>query len=620
MSTPSILSRIAGPALLLLFVLLFETESAQVDRAGLSSVPITDRSSGLGRRSPHSYRRFTGIGNRRSDRNEYSSSNVDKSLGINYRSRAFRNRVRLARRVRMAHYLSDRQSTDENVTSTAPPQPDTNSSAEEPSLEANMTEAFEDFKLYYLEEGVDDSSDAFQQVLVFDKGALVGPFERNPSNFTASSLKSEDKSDWFTEKTVTDRIAFQFHFNPDYLYFLREPELTVSDDSRVEPEVVDFQMNDDSGTGSFNIVYHCVMGKPGQAVVSMHLMITEGHSVRTAWVKECGQGRFAHLSFGFVNHQGDTIEFNADGTYGSDERKTLEVGPMDSPIDLVVGLTPPATNLDFLTPYVSSDNDEVYVTLRSTVRSGRFSSDIETKFTVIHDCERKSVAKVTFTVAIPPWDNLTATWRKDCGGDVSQSLLVGTEGEDSYDVIQEGSLLPEYKVTESTTVDSVDSKVKVIPVGERSVKFFLTNADDTSDIHFQTISTTLSDPDVLHAFVGTDEASSLNANGGVLERDSVRTLLILFVCKRVGKSVVLITLPSVRYATAEFGFVKECDGAPMTYTHSGFLSTAGSLLDVILVLAFISGIALCVYTAKKKSEARYQAVPTSEEPTTTSRS
>lgn len=516
-------------------------------------------------------------------------------------------------------FSSDRQSSDDNLTATGPPsldppQPNANSSDDDLlSLEKNMTKAFEEFSLYYLEEVTEDVDEAFRSVLVFNNGSLVGPFANNPSNISKATSQSDDKSSWFTESTVRDRIAFQFHYDPDYLYIFREPDLATSADSRIQPELTDFQVNTESGTGSFNIIYYCAMDKPGQAIISIHFLVTESHSVRTAWVKECGQGRFEHMRFGFLNHQGDLVEFNADGTYGSDERKTLEVGPMDTTTDLVAGLNPPATNLDFQTPYVTSDNDEVFVMLRSTVRAGRFSSDVDTKFTILHECDRKSVANIRFTAAIPPWDNLTATWRKDCGGSVSQSLLVGTEGEDSYDVIQEGNLLPEYKVTESTTVDNVDSKVKFVPVSERSIKFYLTNADDTSDIHFQTITTTLSDPDVLNAYVGTDGTSGLNANGGILERDSVRTLLILFVCKQAGKSVVLITLPSVRYATAEFGFVKECDGAPMTYTHSGFLSTAGSLLDVILVLAVISGIALCVYAAKKKSGVRYQAVPTSDE-------
>lgn len=598
---------------LLVFFLTFvsKTDSAHVARTGTRTGLTPGRVSGSGRQGLHASH-LDGVAGFRSDDVRREAAKTTEFSTYSQRVRKYLSDRFSNTRLKNA-YRTNRQSVDDNIMGTSPPELDVNSSADDPlPLEQNMSKAFEEFQLYYLEEVTDDIDEAFKPVLIFEKGSLVGPFEKNPSNFTKSSLQSADKDGWFTESTVRDRIAFQFHFDPDYLYLFRQLEVTGSDDSRIDPQVVDLQISNESGTGSFNIVYHCAMGKPGRSVISMQFLVTEGHRVTTAWLKECGQGRFEHMMFGFLNHQGDIVQFNTDGTYGNDERKTLEVGPMDSSIDLVAGINPPAANLDFLTPYVTSDNDEVYVTLRSTVRAGRFSSDVDTKFTILHECDRKSVANIRFTTAIPPWDNVTATWRKDCGGYVSQSLLVGTEGEDSFDVIQEGTILAEYKVTDSTTVDNVDNKVKFISVSEHSIKFYLTNADDTSDIHFQTITTTLSDPDVLSAYVGTDDTSSLNANGGILERDSVRTLLILFVCKQAGKSVVLITLPSVRYATAEFGFVKECDGAPMTYTHSGFLSTAGSLLDVILVLAFISGIALCVYTARKKNGARYQAVRTDD--------
>lgn len=505
-----------------------------------------------------------------------------------------------------------RQSDENNETTTNSTESETDASNNGTDADASMTFAFQNFKLFYVEENFDDDNEPFKSILVFDNGSLVGPFENNPFNLSAMESQTTNKSNWFTHNTVTDRMAFRFEYDPDLSYVLREPDLKTTEESTVQPLVTDFQVNKETGTGSFTVLYRCIAGKPGQGTIALHMLITEGHSIQTVWVKDCGQGRFQHLSFGFLDHEGRAIEFNADGTYGNEEHKTLDVGPMDSLIDLVAILTSPAKNLNFLTPYVTSDNEDVYVMLRSTVQAGRLSADEETQFTILHECDRKSVANIKFTAAITPWDNITATWRKDCGGSVSQSLLVGTEGENSFDVIQEGTLLPEFKVTELTTVDNVDSRVTVVSADQHALKFYLTNADDTSDIHFQTITTTLSNPDVLRAFIGSDGQSSLSSDGGILERNQVRTLLISLVCKQAGKSVVLVTLPTMRYATAEFGFVKECDGAPMTYTHSGFLNTAESLMGLIMFLLIIAGIGGCLYAIRKRSKQRYEPVSSIE--------
>lgn len=509
--------------------------------------------------------------------------------------------------------LKNENSTDEASADTGltdPASNPTNTSAITPVGPTENEQAFSEFTLLLMEEEINEYT-PFRLRPVYEKGEFTGPFLKNPNTSDVKSLASMNQTDWYQDSDIRDRVNFQFRFDSDKKYDIERPNITVQNDSGIEPIVLDFQTIVYSGSGSFAILYSCVMGKPGSFIITFSMPVTKEHTLTTAWVKTCGQGRFEYLDSGFVNHEGHNVNFNADGTYGVDEKKALEVGPMDASTELYVNLKPPADNLDFLTPYIMTDSEDVSVKLRGAIAAGRFSSDTKTTFTVLYECERSATANVNFMTGIPPWDNVTASWRKDCGGTVSQALLIGTGGEESFDVMQEGELKPEYDISEVTTVNNVDPRVKVLGTESHSMKFYLTNSDETSAIHFQTISMTMSNPDVLTAVVNTDGALGLSTGGGVLEREDVRTLTVYLICKKEGKSVVLVTLPTVRYKNVEFGFVKECDGAPLVYSHSGFMRTADSLIGVLFVLVTLGGIGFCIYRVKKGGNT-YAAVSTSE--------
>lgn len=475
------------------------------------------------------------------------------------------------------------------------------------------TNAYEEFSLLLMEELSSLRDNPFQLVDVFKNGTFQGMFQGGPNTSDINALAAMNTTEWYADNSVRDRITFQFRFDLEAKYDIAKPELYVAPDAGMEPKLEDFQLLPYSGSGSFTILYSCIMGKPGIFPISIHMPITTEKSFDTGWVKECGEGRNSFFDIGFENHQGDDIVFNSDGTYnGMEEKKTLDVGPMDASTSLFIKLKEPVQNLDFLTPYIMTDSSDVSVKLRGTIAAGSLNSDSKTSFNVLYSlCTGPSTANIKFMLAIPPWDNVTATWRKDCGGTMSQALLIGTEGEQSFNVMQEGELKPAYNVADDTTLDTVDSSVQVVDATIQTMKFYFTNSDVTSDIHFQTISMTMSDPDVVRAVVTGNGVFSLGSAGGVLRRKEVVTLSLYLICKKAGRSVVLVTLPTVRYQNVEFGFVKECDGAPLVYSHSGFLRTADSLVAVILVLAVIGAIAFCIYRARKGGN-KYAPVSTSE--------
>lgn len=477
----------------------------------------------------------------------------------------------------------------------------------------NDTNAFSAFKLIQMIESDSKSGshDAFEMLPVFENGSLTGPFANGPKSTNIEYISSSETERWYMEKDYMDRIAFRFQYTPDSTdYKISKPTIATTSASGIEPVLQSFDTNLEAGDGSFSILYRCTENAQEESYISFHIQVTATHSIDTAWKKTCGHGRFKYIDLGFTSHNMLTVPFNNDGTYGKEERKSLEVGPLDESTELTMKLTEPAQSLDFKDPFVSSDSEKVSVSLRSTIAGDTVTVDASTKFSVIYSCRATTPAQITFTVAIPPWDNITTTWHKDCGGGHSQSLLVGTTGPGSFDVMHDGEVISNFKMNETSTISEVSGSIEEVPGNVDYKRFYITNSDDTSEIQLQTISMTMSNSSVVTTIVDTpfvSTASYISKGGAFIQRRATKSLYLHFICKEAGRSLILVTIPVLRYKNIEFGFMKKCF-APQIHRHSGFLTTAGSLLTAIFVLAVAGG---CVWRIwlTRRSQVKYTAVP-----------
>lgn len=478
---------------------------------------------------------------------------------------------------------------------------------------SNETLAFRSFKLIQLVES--DTADAFHDETIFENGNLTGTFAKSPLKSSLSELDGANDDEWFNESVYSDRLSLRFTFDPDSEeYKISKPMISVAVPSAIDPIIKTFRIEQTNDMGFITILYQCNPGAGEKARIGMTMQITEKYKFDASWTKSCGKGRFEKLEFGFIAHDESISYFNEDGTYGKEEQKPLEVGPTDTSTALSMKLVPPAHTLDFMDPVLSSDSEDVVVSLRGTVAKGTLQSDTDTKFSILYECKATTKAKISFTVGIPPWENVTATWRKDCGGSRSQALLIGTSGVDSYEVMQDGELSSRYNVTESTQLDDVTGSIEEIPGDADSKRFYLTNSDLTSDVQIQTISTTMSNPDVLTTLVKTPSFTSgsfIPARGDTLQREETKSLYLHFICKQAGKSLVLITLPVLRYKNIEFGFIKECF-EPKIYHHSGFLQTAGSIMGSLIALFVLAGIGSLICMRRRAGGAKYSPVSTND--------
>lgn len=483
------------------------------------------------------------------------------------------------------------------------------------TAQSNETSAFLQFTLNLIVE-LDESS-SFKEVPIFKQGALTGDFENNPDTSDLVTVGTDYNDEkWFTAGPYLDRISFKMAYSQDSKdYAFTKPVVQVSTISGIDPSVEDFKTGDDA-VGSFHILYSCKGTGPEKNLISLHVQITNEHSLDVTWSKTCGRGRNEHINFGFLRSDNKLTIFNEDGTYGITEAQTLEIGPLQQSTELSAQLTAPQWQLGFLTPHLESDNDMVRVALRGTISGGTLSTDAPTKFSILyHQCEQTSAtAAIKFTFAIPPWNNITASWRKTCGGSHSKSLLIGTTGSNSFDVMQEGELNSKYNVTDSTSIENAFGMIHEVPENLDHKRFYLTNSDEESDIHIQTIVTTvMTDQDVVSASVEVPlggSSSYIPRGGAVVVRRQTKSLLLHFVCKKKGQSLILVTLPIVKYKNVEFGFIKLCN-EPHALHHSGFLQTAGSIMWTIMLLAVVGGIGGWVYI-RRRPGVKYAPVPVSD--------
>jgi hypothetical protein len=208
------------------------------------------------------------------------------------------------------------------------------------------------------------------------------------------------------------------------------------------------------------------------------------------------------------------------------------------------------------------------------------------------------------TIGIPPWNNVTASWTKDCGGHVPKSLLIGTSVSSNFDVLQDGELDPAYNITDNTGIlDARLNKKKIYDMGIHSSLFYVSNIDETSEIHIQSVTLTLSPPDTMIAVIETPKMAPMIGTGYIgksgvtLGRKEVKRLQIHFYCRKGGSVIVLITLATLLFQNVEFGFIKECvPGA----AHQHHALTAGSMLSGLLTAFLLSSILGCCFVIRKR--------------------
>lgn len=410
--------------------------------------------------------------------------------------------------------------------------------------------------------------------------------------------EGKDTSACFVDGKYIDRASFTFKFRAyDNASTIAAPNVSVKEKGALEAQVKDFVMSKKDGTGSFFVRYGCQKANT-TATVTLSMQISAKHEAKVTWSKVCGGGKNEHLTI------------SSSDLVMKPPLILPEAGPMQvsTVIELKTGF--PQLSLDFKKPYLVSKSADIGVKLRATLNEDTLSIKPK-QFVVIYDCKTKTRGVISLTMAIPPWNNATLSWTKDCGGGHPDKLLV--ELGDQV-VVNSTGVAQAFNVSEDTTLRSAaDGIIYNLDVSRSKLDFVITNQDSMA-YHIQGATTTVLEPEVLAVVSKSDwwsfgKSYLQGDKEHVLEPNEYVHMKIDMVCLTKGSAVVLVTLPILQYRNVEFGFWKECE-RPHVFHHSGVMRTATSL-EVLFAVALVVA-AVCGYRAylrgRDNSGGKYEQV------------
>lgn len=489
---------------------------------------------------------------------------------------------------------------------------------------ANAAEAAEKREVVTLSAGEKRLLGALN-ISVFSGGSEAVAMERGVMGKAFKACGAGSEGDCFRAGALVDRVKIVFRFDKnavarevlaDYLGGLGgetfAPHAAV-EGGRAVPEVAKVRLDRTTSSGSVVVKYHCaepaddgIAKKEVASLITFSLPLSvTGAASEFTWSKTCGSGVLNDVSFGYLDHNRDIVPFHADGSHGDDQRVGMEVSPHSSATVLSLRLDSAVQSLDFLAPYVTSSQPE---DVQFSVRGSRIDGTILTpgepaEISIMYDCVAAVNSLFTATIGIPPWKNLTASWTKDCGGHLPKSLVIGSGSPTNYDVLQDGELTSSYDAAKFSTPSMARRQgVHVLDASTHSALFYLTNADQTSDIHLQSVTVTM-DSNKMTAEVENPSmqpllgAGYVTKKGAVIGRGSAKRLSLHFYCKGSGDVLVLVTLTTLLYQNVEFGFVKQCVEGRV-YHRSAL--TAGSLLSAIFFACVATTVLACAYYVRKR--------------------
>ncbi|KAK1859846.1 hypothetical protein I4F81_002439 [Pyropia yezoensis] len=458
------------------------------------------------------------------------------------------------------------------------------------------------------------------------------PAEASPDSSvtTTTATRAAVGEPCHAEGVYADRMSFQMVLSRHVFDHLNSgtPAVTVSG-GNAHPALDHWNLDPEGLTGAFTILYRCAAGTPGAvSTIGLAFGLSPSVVVRLRWVKRCGGGPNTLIDIRYVDDDVQEVPFGGIDVAGATTNLTT-IGPMESATRVMLHLRSPAQTLDYAVPMVvSSDASILGVELRGgpVVTAGTLSADAPAELRVLYTCTLSGEAVVSLRLQIPPWDDVTAMWKKDCGGGAPPGLdvrLVAGGGVPADALVMEGGAVQSaFAVDENTSTPAAgtgNGTYYTLPAAATEATFVLTN--NGAHLHLASVTLTVADPHVLIAsveapssrgpagFFGVRGPPYLGSSGVVLERGDAARLKVRLVCIRAGPATVLVTLPSMAYAHVEWGFVKVCDAPTRIVRGGGGIRTAGGVAKTLVVLAALGGGGWAVMRAvRARRQTRYAAL------------
>lgn len=452
---------------------------------------------------------------------------------------------------------------------------------------------------------VDDAGlERFSGTSVVVKGTSEGVWGScSPTNVSVATC--------FVEEVYQSQLSFVFSYNTSLAAAAAEaagagegalalPSPTVTaTGGDAQPAVQHYTVDVASGKGSFTVVYSCTGGHDTLSVMQLVVPLGgEGSAgdLSITWGKVCSGGPHRYLEWGVV--AGESVV-----PFASAAGAAYTSTPLEQTTVLSLGLRPPAETLAFGYPIVNSSDPSVQVAVRGVSKSGGILAiDQRVTITLLYTCAGRANSTIGVSVPIPPWDPLTASWEKDCGGGAPTGLSVGTSSG-TADVVAGGMTTPAFD--QASAVRLAAAGRYTVSANASTSTFYLENtaAPSLPALHLDGIALTVTNPAVVRVSV-LGGSGFLDGRGGAeLGGGQTRKLKLRYVCLSRGVAAVVVTVPTLRYANVEWGVVKACESGPVRRVGWSWRSISGveDAIAVVLAVAVLGGV--CLFQRRRRRAA-----------------
>lgn len=465
---------------------------------------------------------------------------------------------------------------------------------------------------------------------VFKEKSLYGLFNSCQTAGTEQNTLAEG-SICFSDDDFNDRLMFEITYSVpgsdiERAFKDHPPALQLLGNSSesADSEITQNEVMASTSTAKMTVSYFCK--KDSDALISLRLKLQFGDGdeniVPIVWTKQCASGVNSQVEFGYAVDDENSGEQKRH-PFGSEDDPYV-VSPSDVSTEVYAKLQKAGAQQEFLAPLVSSEDPEVVkITVRGNHPNGGTLKGLEvTLFQISYECLTKGSAKIFVSVGIPPFQNLTATWEKDCGGRMASKLSVGT-AEGSSDIVDMGKPTPKYMVGIENIGTEHSEEHLHLPGNQSDWMFYMKYGDSDAErgvakdyaLHIGRIGVTVEHPEVIAAStprlsapgtIGWREMT--NAENSLQPGDKLR-VSFHFACRKVGESRLLITVPILDYDTLEFGIAKECDHAGTAHRSKQFVLTVGNVFWGFVVIAVVAG---AYFVRRRRKNAGFAPVPVTE--------
>lgn len=260
------------------------------------------------------------------------------------------------------------------------------------------------------------ASPSFLPETVLADGMLTGAWSKCAA-LSDATLSASTELGCRIDKDYQDRISFAFTAafeHPKESYNLGKPAVSHAGGAAL-PSVSEYVFDPQTNQGSFTVFYNCQREGAETEVFSsleLSLSVSNETAVEFRWGKLCKSGVNKLLDLSYEANDGETVSF-----YNDFQRAhALIVPPTVALTQLHMSIAAPAVYQRFEPASVSSSASKVVsVVARGIAGNGTLTAGAPTILSIMYECLSLGKATIEVKIPVPPWSDLTASFRKDCG-------------------------------------------------------------------------------------------------------------------------------------------------------------------------------------------------------------